>query len=104
MGQKEKEKEGFALNTDLFALLLQGNRSYRTFQCPSTVKTFTVRDKVSAGFGMKVPLSQAGLISDAVCNSLNCLVSISANGISGIELCFYPCILTIKKPKAFLFA
>lgn len=60
----KKKKEVFVLNTDLAALLLWGNRSHRTFQCPSTVKNFPVRDKVSAGFGMKVPLSQAGLISD----------------------------------------
>lgn len=58
------------LNTDLVALLLWSNISYRTFQYPSTLKDFTVRDKVNAGFGMKVPLSQAALISDAVCNSL----------------------------------
>lgn len=78
----------FVLNTDLVALLLWGNISYRTFQCLSTVKNFPVTGKISIGFGMKVPLSQAGLISEAVCNSLNCLVSISANGISGTELCF----------------
>lgn len=96
-GGKKRKTSVRVKHCELVALLLWGNINYRTFQRLSTVKNLPVRDKISAGFGMKVPLSQAGLISDAVCNSLNCLVSIWANGIPRIELYFEPCILTMSQ-------